>query len=214
MRLILQAGSTKDSSAQRSISSPTLGALALPSGIVQGSRLFKQRSGDSSACRGSQNTKGLAVARVAQSVVSSWFRVGLRVLCGPILFVRCYSLSLLQRFLILLLYLIHAATTLRFIAISLSLVATTIKSLQYNYHIATPLVCVAISKHLFPSTQYVSQYLCLHWQGLSFVLPQQGSIATTENSNINTFVDAKSTHWNLKTLFAKLQNADQACQSI
>ena len=104
-------------------------------------------------------------------VFSSRFCVGLRVFCGPILFVRCYSLSLLQRFLILLLYLIHAATTLRFIAISLSLVATTIKSLQYNNHIAMPLVCVAISKLPFPTTWYASQHLCFHLQQLNFVLP-------------------------------------------
>jgi len=95
-------------------------------------------------------------------VISSQFCVGLRVFCGPILFGRCYSLALLQRFFILLLYLIHAATTLRFVAISLSLAATTIKSLQYNYHIATPLVCVAISKLPFSTTWYALQHLCFH----------------------------------------------------
>ena len=97
-------------------------------------------------------------------VVSSRFCVGLRVFCGPILFGRCYSLALLQRFLILLLHLIHAATTIRFVAISLSLATTTIKSLQYNNHIATPLVCVAISKLPFPTTWYALQYLCFHLQ--------------------------------------------------
>ena len=90
-------------------------------------------------------------------VVSSRFCVGLRVFCGPILFDHCYSLALLQWFLILLLYLIHAATTLRIVAISLSLAATTIKSLQYNNHIATPLVFIAISKLPFPTTWYASQ---------------------------------------------------------
>ena len=103
-------------------------------------------------------------------VVSSRFCVGHIVFCGPILFGRCYSLPLLQRFFVLLLYLIHAATTLRFIAISLSLTATTIKSLQYNNYIATPLVCVAISKLPFPTTWYASQHLCFYLQRLNFVL--------------------------------------------
>ena len=104
-------------------------------------------------------------------VVSSRFCVGLRVFYRPFPFGRCYSLALLQRFLILLIYLIHAATTLRFVAISLSLAATTIKSLQYNNYIAKPLVCVAISKLPFPTTWYASQHLCFHLQQLNFVWP-------------------------------------------
>jgi hypothetical protein len=52
MRSILQAGSTGDSLAHRSISSPALGALELPSGI--GVSILQARStGDSSARRGS-----------------------------------------------------------------------------------------------------------------------------------------------------------------
>ena len=46
-------------------------------------------------------------------------------------FCRCYILDLVQRFLILLLYLSLASTTLRFVAISLSLAAMTINSFIY-----------------------------------------------------------------------------------
>ena len=166
MRSILQAGSTRDSSACRSISSPTLGVLALPLGTIS----FEH--GALEICRqvGDHRILGVLPPHTC-CVVSSRFCVGLRVFCGPILFGRCYSLGLLQRFFILLLYLIHAATTLRFVSISLSLAATTIKSLQYNYHIATPLVCVAISKLPLPTTWYASQHLCFHLEQLNFVLP-------------------------------------------
>ena len=166
MRSILQAGSTGDSSARRSISSPALGTLALPWGTVsfkQGALEIRQQVQD-------RRIPGLSPPH-ACCIVSSHFCVGHRVYCGPILFGRCYSLALLQQFLILFLYLIHAATTLKFVAISLSLAATTIKSLQHNYHIATPLVCVAISKLPFPTTWYASQHLCFHLQRLNFVLP-------------------------------------------
>ena len=166
MRSIFQAGSTRDSSARRSISSPALGALAFPLGTVsfkQGALEIRQQVWD-------RRISGLSPPH-ACCIVSSHFCVGHRVFCGPILFGRCYSLALLQWFLILLLYLIHAATTLRIVAISLSLAATTIKSLQYNNHIATPLVCVAISKLPFPTTRYASQHLCFLLQWLNFVLP-------------------------------------------
>ena len=166
MRSILQAGSTGDSSARRSISSPALGMLALPWGTVsfkQGALEIRQQVWD-------RRISGLSPPH-ACCIVSSHFCVGHRVFCGPILFCRCYSLALLQRFLILFLYLIHAATTLKFVAISLSLAATTIKSLQHNYHIATPLVCIAISKLPLPTTWYASQHLCFHLQRLNVVLP-------------------------------------------
>ena len=48
------------------------------------------------------------------------------------------------------------------------------------------------------------RYLCLLWH-LDVSCP---------TGRAKRCVDAKSTHWNLKSLFAKLQNADQACQSI
>ena len=127
----------------------------------QGYRFFKQGALEIRRLVGDRRISG----------VSSRFCVGLRVFYGPILFGPFYTLALLQRFLILLRYQIHVATTLRFVAISLSLAATTIKSLQYNNHITTPLVCVTISKLPFPTTWYASQHLCFHLQRLNFVLP-------------------------------------------
>ena len=75
MRLILQAGSTKDSSAQRSISSPTLGALALPSGIVQGSQFFMQGALEIRRLVGDRRIPGVSPPHVLHSLIT--------VLCGP-----------------------------------------------------------------------------------------------------------------------------------
>ena len=145
MRLILQAGSTKDSSAQRSISSPALGA-SIAMGIME-----YQGSHRRTCCRYiyTYNNK---------------FR-SLRVLC------RCYILALLRQFLILLIYLNLVATILQFIAITLSSTAMTIKSLQYSYHIAMPLLRVAICNLPFPTTWFASQYLCSLLQQQRLVLP-------------------------------------------
>ena len=75
MRSILQAGSTGDSSARRSISSLALGALALPSGIVQGSRFFKQGALEIRRLIGDRRIPGVSPPHVLRSLIT--------VLCGP-----------------------------------------------------------------------------------------------------------------------------------
>ena len=75
MRSILQAGSTGDSSACRSISSPALGALALPSGIVQGSRFFKQGALEIRRLIGDHRIPGVSPPHVLRSLIT--------VLWGP-----------------------------------------------------------------------------------------------------------------------------------
>ena len=162
MRSILQAGRTGDSLACRSISSPALGALALPSGIVQGSRFFKQGALEICQFVGDRRIPGVSPPHVLRSLIT--------VLCGPQGFLWANSFwSLLQPSLVAMIpYFVAISNpcynTLWFIAISLSLAATTIKSLQYNNHIAIPLVCVAISKLPFPTTWYASQHICFHLQ--------------------------------------------------
>ena len=154
--------STGYSPARRSISSPALGARA---SVGFGDRGLDSSSREHWRFVGSSGiVEYQGSRRHTCCIVSSRFCVGLRVFYGPILFGPCYSLALLQCFLILLIYQIHAATTLRFVVISLSLAAMTIKSLQYNNHIATPLVFIAISKLPFPTIWYASQQLCFHLQ--------------------------------------------------
>ena len=75
MRLIIQAWSTGDSSARRSISTPALGALALPSGIVQGSRFFKQGALEIHRLVGDRRIPGVSPPHMLHSLIT--------VLCGP-----------------------------------------------------------------------------------------------------------------------------------
>jgi len=75
MRSILQAGSTGDSSPRRSISSPSLGTLALPSGIVQGSQFFKQGALEIRQLIGDHRIPGVLPPHVLCSLIT--------VLCGP-----------------------------------------------------------------------------------------------------------------------------------
>lgn len=75
MRSILQAGSTGDSSARRSISSPALGALALPLGIVQGSRFFKLEALEIRRHVGDRRIPGVSPQHVLRSLIT--------ILCGP-----------------------------------------------------------------------------------------------------------------------------------